>query len=148
MEYLMAEFDKMKINLDRMLSAQQTGETQNDQQGNEEGETIAAQAGDLQTEIDDLERIQRKERPPKPIRMKTHIEEIKKKLVAAEKKKKKKTNDTDSAGTKFQDIQIEFKYIQIEFESKCKNSYLCELIMFCRLPSEAKKKEEEGNIKW
>jgi len=73
--------------------------------------------------------------------MKTHIEEIKKKLVAAEKKKKKKTNDTDSAGIKFKDIQI-------EFESKCKNSYLCELIMFCRLPGEAKKKEEEGNIKW
>ena len=80
--------------------------------------------------------------------MKTHIEEIKKKLVAAEKKKKKKTNDTDSAGIKFKDIQIEFKYIQIEFESKCKNSCLCELIMFCRLPGEAKKKEEEGNIKW
>ena len=73
--------------------------------------------------------------------MKTHIEEIKKKLVAAEKKKKKKTNDTDSAGIKFKDIQI-------EFESKYKNSYLCELIMFCRLPGEAKKKEEEGNIKW
>ena len=144
MEYLMAEFDKMKINLDRMLSAQQIDEAQNDQQG----ETIAAQARDPQTEIYDLERIQRKERPPKPIKMKTHIEEIKKKLVAAEKKKKKKTNDIDSAGKKFQDIQIEFQYIQIEFESKCKNSYLCELIMFCRLPSEAKKKEEEGNIKW
>ena len=67
--------------------------------------------------------------------MKTHIEEIKKKLVAAEKKKKKKTNDTDSAGIKFKDIQI-------EFESKCKNSYLYELIMFCRLSGEAKKKEE------
>ena len=80
--------------------------------------------------------------------MKTHIEEIKKKLVAAEKKKKKKTNDTDNAGKKIEYIQIEFQYIQIEFESKCKNSYLCELIMFCRLPSEAKKKEEEGNIKW
>ena len=70
--------------------------------------------------------------------MKTHIEEIKKKLMATE---KKKTNDTDSAGIKFKDIQI-------EFESKCKNSYLCELIMFCRLLGEAKKKEEEGNIKW
>jgi len=41
MEYLMAEFDKIKINLDRILSAQQTGEAQNDQRGNE-GETIAA----------------------------------------------------------------------------------------------------------
>ena len=41
MEYLMAEFDKMKINLDRMLSDQQTGEAQNDQQGNK-GKTIAA----------------------------------------------------------------------------------------------------------
>ena len=71
--------------------------------------------------------------------MKTHKEEIKKKLVVVEKKKKKKTNDTDSAGKKFQDIQIEFQYIQIEFESKYKNSYLCELIMFCRLPNEAKK---------
>ena len=121
MEYLMAEFDKMKINLDRMLSAQQTGEAQNDQQG----ETTAAQAKDPHTEIDDPERIQRKGRPPKPVRMKTHIEEIKKKLVATEQKKKKKTNDTDSAGIKFKDIQIEFKYIQIEFESKCKNSYLC-----------------------
>ena len=30
MEYLMAEFDKMEINLDRMLCAQQTGEAQND----------------------------------------------------------------------------------------------------------------------
>ena len=40
-----------------MLSAQQTGEAQNDQQGNEQGETIAAQARDPQTEIDDLERI-------------------------------------------------------------------------------------------
>ena len=39
MEYLIAEFDKMKINLDRMLSAQQTGEAQNDQRGNE-GETM------------------------------------------------------------------------------------------------------------
>ena len=38
MEYLMAKFDKMEINLDRMLSAHQTGEAQNDQQG----ETIAA----------------------------------------------------------------------------------------------------------
>ena len=38
MEYLMEEFDKMEINLDRMLSTQQTGEAQNDQQGNEEGE--------------------------------------------------------------------------------------------------------------
>ena len=93
MEYLMAEFDKIEINLDRMLSAQQIGEAQNDQQGNEEGETIAAQAGDSQTEIDDLERIQRKKRPPTPVRMKTHIEEIKKKLVAVE---KKKTNDTDN----------------------------------------------------
>ena len=145
MEYLMAEFDKMEINLDRMLCAQQTGEAQNDQQGNEEGQTIAAQAGDPQTEIDDPERIQRKGRPPKPVRMKTHIEEIKKKLVAAE---KKKTNDIDNAGKKFEYIKIEFQYIQIEFESKCKNSYLCELIMFCRLPGEAKKKEEEGNIKW
>ena len=106
MEYLMAEFDKMKINLDRMLSAQQIGEAQNNHQGHEEGETIAAQAGDPQTKIHDLERIQRKRRPPKPIKMKTHIEEIKKKLVVAEKKKKKKTNDTDSAGIKFQDIQI------------------------------------------
>ena len=49
MEYIMAEFDKMKINLDRMLSAQQTGEAQNNQQGNEEGETIAAEIGDPQT---------------------------------------------------------------------------------------------------
>ena len=40
--------------------------------------------------------------------MKTHIEEIKKKLVAAEKKKKKKTNDTNSVGKKFEYIQIEF----------------------------------------
>ena len=40
-EYLMTEFNKMEINLDRMLSAQQTGEAQNDQQGNKEGETIA-----------------------------------------------------------------------------------------------------------
>ena len=100
MEYLMAEFDKMKINLDRMLSAQQTGEAQNDQQGNEEGQTIAAQAGDPQTEIDDSERIHRKGSPPKPMKIKTHIEEIKKKMVVAEKKKKKKTNDTDSAGNK------------------------------------------------
>ena len=84
MQYLMAEFNKMKINLDRMLSAQQIDEAQNDQQG----ETIAAQARDPQTEIYDLERIQRKERPPKPVKMKTHIEEIKKKLVAAKKKKK------------------------------------------------------------
>ncbi|XP_066360845.1 protein FAR1-RELATED SEQUENCE 5-like [Miscanthus floridulus] len=99
MEYLMVEFDKMEINLDRMLCAQQIGEAQNDQQGNEEGQTIAAQAGDPQTEIDDLERIQRKGRPPKPVRMKIHIEAIKKKLVAAEKKKKKKTNDTNSAGS-------------------------------------------------
>ena len=95
--------------------------------------------------LQETERIQRKGRQSKPVRMKTHIEEIKKKLMATE---KKKTNDTDSAGIKFQDIQIQFKYIQIEFESKCKNSYLCELIMFCRLPGEAKKKEEEGNIKW
>lgn len=42
----MAEFDKMEINLDRMLSARQTGEAQNDQQGTEEGETIAAEIGD------------------------------------------------------------------------------------------------------
>ena len=42
MEYLMAKFDKMEINLDRMLSSQQIGETQNDQQQNEEGEIIAA----------------------------------------------------------------------------------------------------------
>ena len=42
MEYLMAEFDKMEINLDRILSAQQIGEAQNDQQGNEDGGTIAA----------------------------------------------------------------------------------------------------------
>jgi len=41
MEYLMAEFDKMEINLDRMLCAQQTVEAQNDQQENE-GQTIAA----------------------------------------------------------------------------------------------------------
>ena len=46
MEYLMAEFNKMEINLDRMLSAQQTGEAQNDQRGNEEGETIAAEIAD------------------------------------------------------------------------------------------------------
>ena len=57
MEYLMTEFDKIEINLDRMICAQQTGEAQNDQQGNEEGQTIVAQAGDPQTEIDDLERI-------------------------------------------------------------------------------------------
>ena len=119
MEYLMAEFGKMEINLDGMLSAQQTGKAQNDQQGNEEGETISVETGDPQTEIDDPERIQRKGRPPKPVKMKTHIEEIKKKLVATE----KKTNDIDSAGKKFQDIQIEFQYIQIEFEFKCKNSY-------------------------
>ena len=48
--------------------------------------------------MDNPERIQRKGRPPKPVRMKTHIEEIKKKLVVVE---KKKTNDTDSAGIKF-----------------------------------------------
>ena len=112
MEYLMVEFDKMEINLDRMLSVQQIGEALNDQQGNK-GETIAAQARDPQTKIDDPERIQRKERPPKPIRMKTHIEEIKKKLVAAE---KKKTNDIDNAGKKFEYIKIEFQYIQIEFD--------------------------------
>jgi len=40
--------------------------------------------------------------------MKTHIDEIKKKLVAVEKKKKKKTNDTNSVGKKFEYIQIEF----------------------------------------
>ena len=141
MEYLMVEFNKMEINLDRMLSAQQIGEVQNDQRGNEEGETIAAETGDPQIEIDDPERIQRRERPPKPVRMKTHIKEIKKKMVEVEKKKKKKTNDTNSAGIKFKDIQI-------EFESKYKNSYLCELIMFCRLSGKAKKKEEKGNIKW
>ena len=76
MEYLMAEFDKMEINLDRILSAQQTGEAQNDQQGNE-GEIIAAETGDPEIEIDDPKKIQRKGRPPKPMRMKTHIEEIK-----------------------------------------------------------------------
>ena len=108
MEYLMTEFDKMEINLDRMLSAQQTGEAQNDQQGNE-GEIIAAETGDPQTEIDDLERIQTKGRPPKPVRMKTHIEEIKKKMVVAEKKKKKKTNDTDNAGNK--EAEKKFQYI-------------------------------------
>ena len=101
MEYLMAEFDKMEINLDRMLSAQQTGEAQNRKLGNEEGATIAIETRDPQTEIDDPKRIQRKERPSKPIRIKTHIEEIKKKMVEAEKKKKKKTNDTDSVGKKF-----------------------------------------------
>ena len=100
MEYLMAEFDNMEINLDTMLSAQQIGEAQNDQQGNE-AETIAVETGDPHTKIDDPERIQRKGRPPKPVRMKTHIEEIKKKLVVVEKKKKKKTNDTDSLGIKF-----------------------------------------------
>ena len=63
--------------------------------------------------------------------------------MVAEKKKKKKTNDTDSAGKKFEYIQIEFQYIQIEFESKCKNSYLCELIRFCRLSGEAKKKKRK-----
>ena len=133
MKYLMVEFDKMEINLDTMLSAQQTGEAQNDQQGNEEGETIVVETGDPHTEIDDPERIQRKERPPKPVRMKPHIEEIKKKMMAAE---KKKTNDTNSAGNKF-------LYIQIEFESNCTYSYLCEPIMFYRLSSEAKKKAEE-----
>jgi len=65
MEYLMAEFDKMKINLDKILSAQQTGEAQNVQQGNEEAETIARETGGQQIEIDDPERIQRKGRPPK-----------------------------------------------------------------------------------
>jgi len=98
MEYLMAEFNKMEINLDRMLSAQQSGEAQNDQQGsNEGGETIPGGTRDTRTEIDVLETIQRKGRPPKAVRMKTHIEETKKKMVVAE-KKKKKTNDTDTAG--------------------------------------------------
>ncbi|XP_066333393.1 protein FAR1-RELATED SEQUENCE 5-like [Miscanthus floridulus] len=81
-----------------MLSAQQTGKAQNDQQGNE-GETIAGETRDPKTEIDDPKRIQRKGRAPKPMRMKTHIEDIKKKMVAEEMKKKKKTNDTDSAGS-------------------------------------------------
>ena len=68
--------------------------------------------------------------------MKTHIEEIKKKLVTAEKKKKKKTNNIDSAGKKFE-------YIPIEFKSKCKNSYLCELIIFCRIPVKPKRKKRK-----
>ena len=96
--------------------------------------------------MDNPERIQRKGRPPKPVRMKTHIEEIKKKMVAAEKKKKKKTNDTESVG--YKEAQKKIQFIQIQFKSKYKNSYLCELIMSCRLPDEAKKKEEEGNNKW
>ncbi|XP_021321405.1 protein FAR1-RELATED SEQUENCE 5 [Sorghum bicolor] len=58
MEYLMAEFDKMEINLDRMLSAQQSGEAQNDQQGsNEGGETIPGGTRDTRTEIDEPETI-------------------------------------------------------------------------------------------
>ena len=65
MEYLMAEFDKMKINIDKMLSAQQTGEAQSIQQENEEAETITKETGGQQIEIDDPERIQRKGRPPK-----------------------------------------------------------------------------------
>ena len=57
MEYLIAEFDKMKINLDRMLSAQQTGEAQNVQQGNQQGENIATGTGGQQSEIDDPQTI-------------------------------------------------------------------------------------------
>ncbi|XP_066334046.1 protein FAR1-RELATED SEQUENCE 5-like [Miscanthus floridulus] len=70
-----------------------------DMKQGKEGETIAAETGDPQTEIDVPERIQIKGRPPKPVGMKTHIEEIKKKMVEAENKKKKKTNDADSVGS-------------------------------------------------
>ena len=103
MEYLMAKFNKMEINLDRILSTQQIGEGDNEQQGNEDGESIAAETIDTKTEIEDPERIQRKGRPPKPKRFKPFIEDIKKKMVAAQKKKmagveKKKAKDTDSTG--------------------------------------------------
>ena len=106
MEYLMAKFNKMEINLDRILSTQQIGEGDNEQQGNEDGESIAAETIDIETKIEDPERIQRKGRPPKPKRFKPFIEDIKKKMVATqkkkmaavEKKKKKKAKDTDSTG--------------------------------------------------
>jgi len=106
MEYLMAKFNKMEINLDRILSTQQIGEGDNEQQGNEDGESIAAETIDTEIEIEDPERIQRKGRPPKPKRFKPFIEDITKKMVAAqkkkmtavEKKKKKKAKDTNSTG--------------------------------------------------
>ena len=103
MEYLMEKFNKMEINLDRILSTQQIGEGDNERQGNEDGESIATETIDTNTEIEDLERIQRKGRPPKPKRFKPFIEDIKKKMVAAQKKKmaaveKKKAKDTDSTG--------------------------------------------------
>ena len=98
MKYLMVEFDKMEINVDKMISAQQTGEAQNVQQGNQQGENIATGTGGQQSEIDDPQTIQRKGRPAKPKRLKPLIEEIKKKMVDAEKKKKKKSNDTYSIG--------------------------------------------------
>ena len=59
-EYFMAEFNKMEINLDRILSTQQIGEGDNERQGNEDGESIAAETIDTETEIEDPERIQRK----------------------------------------------------------------------------------------
>jgi hypothetical protein len=139
MDYLMSEFDKIEKGLDLILQSQHAGQGENQhpgqgenqyeggqgenqQQGNEDGQSMAPQQGEEETdtEIQNPVRIKRKGRPPKPKRFKTRLEEIKikqaeqeKKRIAAEekkkaaaerkkateeRKKKKKTKDTDSTG--------------------------------------------------
>jgi hypothetical protein len=52
-------------------------------QGNEDGQSMATEQveEDTETKIEELERIKRKGRPPKPKRFRTVIEDIKKKAV-------------------------------------------------------------------
>jgi hypothetical protein len=89
MEYLMAQFNKLDMNLDILLATEQIGEGENQEQGNEYGQSIVAAQykEDTEIEIEEPERIKRKGRPPKPKRFRTVVEDIKKKLVEQEKKK-------------------------------------------------------------
>jgi hypothetical protein len=92
-DYLVAEMDRIDLHLDKLLAPQSIGETQNealvDEQVQIEGLTVN-EDNDTQNQLEDPERIQKKDRPEKPKRMKSYIEEVKEKTKKKESKKKKK----------------------------------------------------------
>jgi hypothetical protein len=97
MEYLAQEYDRLQININRMIAEESYGAQNGHQETREEPCLTMEDTNLILTELQDPNRVKKKGQPPLPKRLKTIVEELREKMKKAEKKKnKKKPTETAS----------------------------------------------------
>jgi hypothetical protein len=96
MEYLAQEYDRLQIDINRMIAKESDG-AQNDHQETREEPCLTMEDTNLiLTELQDSNRVKKKGRLPLPKRLKTIVEELHEKMKKAEKKKNQEETNKNS----------------------------------------------------